>query len=69
MTVKIALLSIVGVALTLNAATISGSIETENQPQLFLPELLGAAGQITLTPGFSPDGNTLYFAQTECTPI
>jgi Tol biopolymer transport system component len=38
-------------------------------PRLFLPEVLAPAGRITLTPGFSPDGSTMYFAQTECTPI
>ncbi|NCP12934.1 MAG: hypothetical protein GW858_02080 [Sphingomonadales bacterium] len=38
-------------------------------PLLFLPEVLAPAGRITLTPGFSPDGDTMYFAQTECTPI
>lgn len=36
---------------------------------LFLPDVLGPAGRITLTPGFSPDGGTMYFAQTECAPI
>lgn len=39
------------------------------EPTLFLPEVLIPSGRITLTPGFSPDGSTMYFAQTECTPI
>lgn len=39
------------------------------KPTLFLPDVLKPAGRITLTPGFSPDGGTMYFAQTECTPI
>lgn len=38
-------------------------------PRLFLAQVLAPAGRITLTPGFSPDGRTMYFAQTECTPI
>lgn len=43
--------------------------ELAAEPRLFLPEVLVPAGKITLTPGFSPDGRTMYFAQTECTPI
>ena len=43
--------------------------EPSAEPQLFLPEVLAPVGRITLTPGFSPDGGTMYFAQTECTPI
>lgn len=35
----------------------------------FHPEDLQADGRFTLTPGFSPDGRTMYFAQTECLPI
>ncbi len=38
-------------------------------PVLFLPEVLDPAGRYTLTPGFTPDGQTMYFAQTECLPI
>ena len=73
MTPKIALFSILGAAVVLSAATIGGSAKTTTKtttrPQLFLPEVLAAGGRITLTPGFSPDGSTMYFAQTECTPI
>jgi Tol biopolymer transport system component len=43
--------------------------EAPTAPRLFLPEVLAPVGRITLTPGFSPDGTTVYFAQTECTPI
>jgi hypothetical protein len=39
------------------------------QPQRFFPEALQQDGKITLSPGFSPDGKTIYFAQSECTPI
>ncbi len=38
-------------------------------PQRFEPDALGQDGRITLTPAFSPDGSTLYFAQSECSPI
>lgn len=38
-------------------------------PQRFAPAALGQDGRITLTPAFSPDGTTIYFAQSECTPI
>lgn len=43
--------------------------EAPTEPRLFLPRVLAPTGRITLTPGFSPDGRTMYFAQTECTPI
>lgn len=35
----------------------------------FYPDVLEARDRFTLTPGFSPDGQTMYFAQTECLPI
>ncbi|GLQ21067.1 hypothetical protein ACFFUB_07105 [Algimonas porphyrae] len=38
-------------------------------PERFAPEALGQDGRITLTPTFSPDGTTVYFAQSECAPI
>ena len=34
-------------------------------PTRFAPEQLGQDGRITLAPGFSPDGETIYFAQSE----
>ena len=37
--------------------------------QPFLPDVLEPAGRSTLTPGFSPNGEVMYFAQTECIPI
>ncbi len=40
-----------------------------NVAQPFYPDALEADGRFTLTPGFSPDGETMYFAQTECLPI
>ncbi len=39
------------------------------QVELFAAEALQANGRFTLTPGFSPDGQTMYFSQTECLPI
>ncbi|MEM9183768.1 MAG: hypothetical protein AAGB27_11500 [Pseudomonadota bacterium] len=39
------------------------------QPQRFAPKALGQDGRITLTPAFAPDGKTIYFAQSECSPI
>lgn len=38
-------------------------------PVLFAPDVLEPVGRFTLTPGSSPDGRTLYFAQTDCLPI
>lgn len=43
--------------------------ESASTPQPFLPEQLDVAGRFTLTPGFSPDGRVMFFAQTECQPI
>lgn len=40
-----------------------------DKPGRFAPEALGQDGRITLTPAFSPDGKTIYFAQSECTSI
>lgn len=39
------------------------------QPERFFPTALQQDGKVTLSPGFSPDGKTIYFAQSECTPI
>jgi Tol biopolymer transport system component len=50
-------------------AAVDPAPEPPSVPRLFLPEVLVPVGRITLTPGFSPDGSTMYFAQTECTPI
>jgi hypothetical protein len=33
------------------------------------PQALQQDGRVTLSPGFSPDGGTMYFAQSECAPI
>lgn len=49
------------------AASLANSVDAA--PQRFHPEALGQDGRVTLSPGFSPDGNTLYFAQSECSPI
>lgn len=38
-------------------------------PQRFAPDQLQQDGRVTLTPAFSPDGNTIYFAQSDCSPI
>ncbi|MEO0880459.1 MAG: hypothetical protein AAFY22_12205 [Pseudomonadota bacterium] len=38
-------------------------------PTRFFPAVFKPEGRITLTPGFSPDGTVMYFAQTECAPI
>ncbi len=39
------------------------------QPQRFHPEALQQDGKVTLSPSFSPNGKTIYFAQSECSPI
>ncbi|MGB7406118.1 MAG: hypothetical protein WA906_10535 [Pacificimonas sp.] len=45
------------------------AVPAEAGPELFAPEALKASGRITLTPGFTPDGRTMYFAQSDCIPI
>jgi WD40-like Beta Propeller Repeat len=63
-----------GLAVVALAAIVAGCVPSTaapagNAPQLFLPELLESSGKFTLTPGFSPDGRTMVFAQTQCVPI
>jgi hypothetical protein len=43
--------------------------QTEHQAVPFAHNALDQANKITLTPGFSPDGQSIYFAQSECRPI
>ncbi len=43
--------------------------EEPGAPVLFLPEVLQPDGRFTLTPGFSPDGQTMFFSRTDCLPI
>lgn len=38
-------------------------------PERLAPKQLAQDGRVTLSPGFSPDGNTIYFAQSACSPI
>ena len=38
-------------------------------PHRYAHEALGQDGRITLTPTFTPDERTMYFSQSECTPI
>lgn len=57
-------------ALLPTAETSSADTSTESvEPERFAPGALGQDGRITLTPAFTPDGKTIYFAQSECTPI
>ncbi len=39
------------------------------QAHPFFPTDLQMENKITLTPGFTPDGQTMFFAQSECFPI
>lgn len=47
----------------------SSACAAEDEPRRFAPEQLEQDGKVTLSPGFSPDGQTIYFAQSDCTPI
>ena len=40
-----------------------------DRPRLFAPQALGQEGRATLSPGFAPDGRTIYFAQADCPRI
>lgn len=40
-----------------------------NKAHPFFPADLQTESRITLTPGFTPDGQTMFFAQSECSPI
>ena len=51
--------------LTIGLCALSPAFAAER----FAPEALRQNGKITLTPGFTPDGKTIYFAQSECSPI
>jgi hypothetical protein len=44
----------------------TGGINAAAGAERFAAKELGQNGRITLTPGFSPDGKTIYFAQSEC---
>jgi hypothetical protein len=37
-----------------------------NQAERFKPNMLNQDAKVTLSPIFSPDGNTIYFAKSEC---
>lgn len=49
--------------------TISNPEKNADQPILFLPDVLKPSGRFTLLPGFSPDGQTMFYSQTDCLPI
>lgn len=59
-------------ALSLVLLFYSVNVLTADSPstaKLFYSSDLKSDGRITLTPGFSPDGKTMYFAQSDCVPI
>ncbi len=39
------------------------------EPKRLAPDQLQQDGRITLSPSFTPDGQMIYFAQSECSPI
>ncbi|MCZ4297251.1 TolB family protein [Henriciella marina] len=61
-------LSLLSAALCVSGLSLPGHADTSPAKRL-APEALGQNGRITLSPGFSPDGQTMYFAQSECSPI
>lgn len=56
-------------ALCLGTAAGLGTNTAAPSPVLFLPALLNPSDRFTLLPGFSPDGQTMFFSQTDCLPI
>lgn len=55
--------------IALSLCVFSLASHADQTAQRFFPEDLKQEGRITLTPGFTPDGQTMYFAQSECAPI
>ncbi len=55
--------------LGLGLAYVAAADTAASKPVLFLPDVLDPRGRFTLTPGFTPDGQTMFFAQTDCLPI
>ncbi|MGB3457469.1 MAG: hypothetical protein WBG08_05420 [Litorimonas sp.] len=55
--------------LSLTLLLLAGAPDASADPVRFEPDRLQQDGRVSLTPGFSPDGRTLYFAQSECAPI
>ena len=61
--------------MTLHAATaillalLADPLPPDTSPVRFAPEVLGQDGRITLSPGFSPDGQFMVLAQSECGAI
>lgn len=47
----------------------SFSVLAVSEPIRFQADALQQDGRITLTPSFTPDGKTIYFSQSECSPI
>lgn len=44
-------------------------LAASGEAERFAATALQQDGRITLTPSFTPDGGTIYFAQSECSPI
>lgn len=65
---RIASLATLAFAFLVGSLLARASTDPEG-PRRFAPTDLGQDGRVTLTPAFTPDGNTLYFAQGECSPI
>lgn len=59
---------IYGLSILATNLTLLGTAFAETAER-FYPVSLQQDGRVTLTPGFTPDGNTIYFAQSECSPI
>ncbi|EAQ30661.1 hypothetical protein NAP1_07775 [Erythrobacter sp. NAP1] len=51
------------------AAHAPAPLTASSGASLFAPEDLQQSGRITLSPAFTPDGNTIYFAQADCERI
>lgn len=61
-------LYLLALPILMGAAQLTAS-QTEHKAMPFAHDALDQAKKITLTPGFSPDGQSIYFAQSECRPI
>lgn len=68
------ILSIVGSLLAIAACSATGSqpmqaAGPDADLQRLAPQALGQDGRIAFSPGFSPDGQTLYFTRADCARI
>lgn len=67
---KLTLISITSVLIPLCVFSANSSMPNSiPTAERFFPDDIQQDGKITLSPSFTPDGNRIYFSQSECSPI